>query len=63
MTHAVGIGMASPVSEGELIRMEAFLRNRGSACTVDLCPMADASVLAFFQTRSYRLLEFNNVVV
>jgi hypothetical protein len=63
MTRAVGIGMAGPVQREELSRMEAFFRDRGSGCRVDLCPMADASAIAFFQARPYRVAEFNNVLV
>ena len=62
MTHAMGIGMCGAVPESEMERMEGFFRNRGSACLIDLCPMADASVIAFVQSRPYRAIEFNNVL-
>ena len=62
MTHAMGIGMRGNVPEAELERMEDFFRVRGSACLIDLCTLADASVLAFVQSRPYRVLEFNNVL-
>jgi GNAT superfamily N-acetyltransferase len=63
MTHALGIGMQGPVPSGEMEHLEAFFRDRGSACLIDLCPMADTSVLAFVQSRPYRMIEFNNVLV
>lgn len=63
MTHAVGIGMRGHVPNSELERMEAFFRDRNSACLIDLCPLADQSVIAFVQSRPYRLIEFNNVLV
>lgn len=63
MTHAMGIGMQGAVQEQELERMEAFFRERGSPCLIDLCPMADPSVIAFVQSRPYRMVEFNNVLV
>lgn len=62
MTHAVGIGMQRPVPEAELERMEGFFRHRNSACFIDLCPLADASVAGFVESRPYRLIEFNNVL-
>lgn len=62
MTHAVGIGMQRPVPEAELEHMEAFFRDRNSACLIDLCPLADVSVIAFVQSRRYRVIEFNNVL-
>jgi GNAT superfamily N-acetyltransferase len=62
MTHAMGIGMCGAVTESEMERMEAFFHDRGSACLIDLCPMADPSVVAFVQGRPYRVIEFNNVL-
>lgn len=62
MTHALGIGMSGRVSETEMERLETFYRERGSPCTLDLCPMTDDSVIAFVQNRPYRVVEFNNVL-
>jgi GNAT superfamily N-acetyltransferase len=62
MTHALGIGMSGRVSEAEMERLEAFYRERGSPCALDLCPMANDSVIAFVQNRPYRVSEFNNVL-
>jgi hypothetical protein len=36
MTHAMGIGMNGPVSEEQFERLEAFYRERGSSCLIDL---------------------------
>jgi GNAT superfamily N-acetyltransferase len=62
MTHAMGIGMTGPVPSEEMERLEQFFRDRGSASLIDLCPMADPSVVAFVQSRPYRVIEFNNVL-
>ncbi|HZS57096.1 MAG TPA: hypothetical protein VFA65_22020 [Bryobacteraceae bacterium] len=62
MTHAVGVGMQRAVPKAELERMESFFRDRNSACLIDLCPMADPSVVAFIQSKPYRVIEFNNVL-
>lgn len=62
MTHALGIGLNGHVPEQELERMEEFFRSRGSACLIDLCTLADLSVIHFVQTRPYRTIEFNNVM-
>ena len=62
MTHAVGIGMQRNVPEPELERMEGFFREHKSPCVIDLCPLADNSVIAFVQSRPYRIIEFNNVL-
>lgn len=63
MTHALAIGLNGPVAEQEMERLEGFFQTRGSACVVDLCPLADVSVLAFLQRRAYRVAEFNNLMV
>ncbi len=62
MTHALGIGMDGRVSEDEMNRLEAFYHERGSPCLLDLCPMADDSVIQFVQSRPYRVIEFSNVL-
>lgn len=62
MTHALGIGMRGAVQAGEMERMERFFWDRGSACLMDLCPLADPSVIAFIESRPYRVVEFNNVL-
>ncbi|MFZ0589839.1 MAG: hypothetical protein WAM39_05115 [Bryobacteraceae bacterium] len=63
MTHAVGIGLSGSVSTAELEQMEDFFRRRDASCVIDLCPLADASVLTFVQSRPYRVAEFNNVML
>jgi GNAT superfamily N-acetyltransferase len=62
MTHALGIGMNGRVPKEEMEHLEAFYRECGSPCLLDLCPMADDSVLSFVQSRPYRVIEFNNVL-
>ncbi len=62
MTHALGIGLNGPVAASELAEMEAFFRDRGSSCLIDLCPMADESVISYVQSNPYRVIEFNNVL-
>lgn len=62
MTHAMGIGMSGPVAVEEMERLERFFQDRGSASLIDLCPMADPSVIAFVQSRPYRVIEFNNIL-
>jgi GNAT superfamily N-acetyltransferase len=63
MTHAMGIGMVETADVAEFDRMEEFFRGRGSASLIDLCPMANASIVRLVQERSYRIIEFNNVLV
>jgi GNAT superfamily N-acetyltransferase len=61
-THAVGIGLAGPVTAEEFDRLEAFFRDRGAACTIDLPAPADLSLLEFIRDRRYRVVELNYVL-
>ena len=63
LSHAVGIGMAGPVTETEFDQLERFYLDRGSDCTIDLCPLADASLTEHLGKRGYRIGEINNVLV
>jgi GNAT superfamily N-acetyltransferase len=63
LTHAVGLGMRGAVRPEELDRLEAFYRTRGAEISVDLCPLADPSLVELLADRGYRLVEFSNVLV
>ncbi|HEY3440664.1 MAG TPA: GNAT family N-acetyltransferase [Paludibaculum sp.] len=63
LTHAMGIGMAGEVSDEDFDRLEEFFRERGSPSMIDLCPMADATVLQHVTERGYKVLEFNNLML
>lgn len=63
LTHAVGLGMRGEVHADEMDRLEGFYRARGAAVSVDLCPLASASLVEMLGRRGYRVTEFNNVLV
>jgi hypothetical protein len=63
LTHAVGLGMRGEVRADEIDRMEDFYRARGAAVSVELCPLAGASLVELLDERGYRVTEFNNVLV
>ncbi|HKQ06738.1 MAG TPA: GNAT family N-acetyltransferase [Blastocatellia bacterium] len=63
LTQAFALGLAGPVEEAEIERMEDFFRSRGAAINVELCPYADPSIIEIFQRRGYTLIEFSNVLV
>jgi GNAT superfamily N-acetyltransferase len=63
MTHALGIGMTGAADEAAFDRMEEFFRSRGSASLIDLCPMADPTVIRMVHERGYHVIEFNNILV
>jgi GNAT superfamily N-acetyltransferase len=62
LTHALGIGMNGAVSEAEFDQLEEFFRSRQANVAIDLCPMAHPSVAHYIETRSYGIVEFNNVM-
>jgi hypothetical protein len=63
LSHAVGIGLNGPVTESELCVLESFFRTRGARPAIDLCPLADPSLVELLGGRGYRVTEFNNVLV
>jgi GNAT superfamily N-acetyltransferase len=63
LTQAVGIGLAGPVSEAELLALECFFRARSAKVSIDLCPLADPGLLEMLGLRGYRATEFNNVLI
>jgi len=63
ITQAFGVGMNGPVGEDEMDRLEDFFRSRGSGVYLEVCPLADASLLEHLGKRGYRVMEFSNVSV
>lgn len=63
LTRVVGLGLNGPVREADLQALESFFRTRGASVTIDVCPLADAGLLEWLAAHSYRISEFNNVLV
>jgi hypothetical protein len=63
LTQAVGLGLNGPVTEEDLSQVECFFRSRGAKVSIDLCPLADPSLIRSLALRGYRASEFNNVLV
>lgn len=62
VTQAIGVGMHGAVESSELDRLEAFFHDRGSAAIIDLCALADLSLLPMLQERGYVIRELVNVL-
>jgi GNAT superfamily N-acetyltransferase len=60
---AVGLGMAGPVEEAELERVEAFYHDRGSEAVISVCPLAHPSLLEGLGRRGWRASDFEHVLV
>src|ERR1700722_8461348 len=51
VTQAIGIGMSGAMGTDDLDRLEAFFHQRGSAAIIDLCTLAEPSLLGMLQER------------
>ena len=60
LNHVTGLGLAGPVDEDALARLEAAYGERGLGVEIDLCPHADARVLALLARRGYVVNAFSN---
>jgi GNAT superfamily N-acetyltransferase len=64
LSHVIGLGLAGPVTAGELDAIEAFHRDRGAtAVQVELSPFADPSLSVLLTARDYRITGFEHVLV
>ena len=59
----VGMGLYGEVTAEDVDRVEHFFRSRGVPSTVVVSPLADASLLNLLGQRSYRIAEFNSVLI
>ncbi len=62
-TQVLGLGTEGPVSEEDLDGVEEFFKIRGAGVSIELCPLADRSVLAILAARGYALAGFSNMLV
>jgi GNAT superfamily N-acetyltransferase len=62
VTQAIGVGLDGPVDHPEMDRLEHFYFSRGDAVRIELCPLADPSVVAHLGQRGYRVTEFSNLL-
>jgi len=60
--QACGLGLAGPVSAGEIDRLVAFYVGRGVEPKIEVCPFADPSLLAGLAARGFTLREFEVVL-
>lgn len=63
MTQGFGLGLQGEVSCADIDRLEEFYRDRGAPINIEVCPLADASLVRILSDRGYRVVEFSNVLV
>jgi GNAT superfamily N-acetyltransferase len=61
-TQSFGLGLFAPASDRELDAIEAFFRERGAHAVHEVCPLADAALLAMLPARGYRPVELSMVL-
>lgn len=62
LNRAVGLGLHGPVTRADLEDVEQFYLSRQAAPRLDLCPLADPSLLDLLNQNGYRLEHFFNVL-
>lgn len=62
MTQSFGLGLDGPVTESEIEALEEFYRARNADVNIELCPLADPSVMPILAQRGYTVSEFSNVL-
>lgn len=62
VNRAIGVGMVEPVSVPTLEAIEEFYAVRAVAARIDLCPLADASLVELLAERGYQLERFQTVL-
>lgn len=62
LNKCTGLGLHGPVTAADLDRIETFFRPSGRV-VIDLCPIADQSLLDLLLARGYGVAEFENILV
>jgi len=63
LNRAAGLGLSGPVVKTDLQAIEQFYASCGAPPRVDLCPLADPSLLPMLKLGGYRLEQFYSVLV
>jgi hypothetical protein len=63
LTQALGIGMRGVVRGMEMDRLERFFTSRGARVQIEVCPLADPTLIGELGARGYHLREFSNMLV
>jgi GNAT superfamily N-acetyltransferase len=61
-TQTFGLGLFEEANDAALDEIEAFFKERGAPVLHEVCPLADASVLALLGERGYQPFEMSNVL-
>jgi len=62
VTQTFGLGLFEPITAEQMTQIEEFFRSRGAEVFHETCPLADPSAFEMIRERSYRPVEFSNVL-
>lgn len=62
VNQAAGQGIAGPVDEAEIERLEDFYHQRGAGAVISACPLADPSLVECLGRRGWHLAESEHVL-
>ncbi|MCE7987873.1 MAG: GNAT family N-acetyltransferase [Caldilinea sp. CFX5] len=62
LNRVIGLGCTGPVTAADLAQIEALYTKAGSPVCLDLCPLADETLLTLLQSRDYRMAGFQSVL-
>ena len=63
ISRAVGMGMQQPWTAADAIALESFYHEASIASTLEICPLADQSLIAYIQQRRYIPTRWMNLYV
>ncbi len=63
VNRAIGLGMAGPVTAADLDAVEDFFAARNAPVLVDLCPLADPTLVELLAARRYAVMRHTTVLV
>jgi len=62
VSYAVGLGLDGAVTNDDIAQIVEFYTSRGTVPRVDVCPLADASLLTALRQHDFQLHWFTNVL-
>lgn len=62
VTQTFGLGLFQAADEEQLDKLERFFTDRGAPVCHEICPLADSSLPALLNHRSYQPIEFTSVM-
>jgi hypothetical protein len=61
LNQVIGLGLYGPVPKKEFYKLEQFYKSRQAKIAIELCPLADQSLLSLLKENHYAASEFSNL--